>query len=150
LAVGSCGDDVTGTTRNLQLSLSRLTGSDLCGLRLRAGGSAEAYVTVVRPPDFAGPVEVTASPLPAGVTADALTIDTDRRTGVLTLRAAPLVGQFNVALTVSASGDNVGRGQATTELTVLGGSVSLAQGDTAAVDSTINRAMLQGCGSDVG
>jgi hypothetical protein len=88
-------------------------------LEVVPGRSANTTVELVRPPGFTGQVQVTASPLPAGVTAEAITIGTDRRLGVLSFQAAPEATQATSIVTVRATGDDVNPGQATLGLRVI-------------------------------
>ena len=104
LAVGSCGEDPTGTTGNLQITLS--TGSPEFPLVVVPGLSGNTTVQLTRPRGFTGPVQVTASGLPAGVTAEAITIGMDRRTGELSFQAAPEAPQAASIVTVRVTGDN--------------------------------------------
>jgi hypothetical protein len=110
LAVGSCGDDPTGTTGRLQIVLSR--GSVAFPLEVAPGGSTDTTtVHLVRPPGFTGPVQVTLSGLPAGVTAEGITIGVDQNMGELIFEASPEATQAVSTVTVQATGDNVEPGE---------------------------------------
>ena len=74
---------------------------DATRIRIAEGASATVGVKLVRN-GSSGPVVVTVSRLPAGVTADPLTIDAE--SGTLTLHAAAGVTQGEAALTVTATG----------------------------------------------
>ena len=152
LAVGSCGDDFTGTTGNLQIVLTE--GSLEFPLLVVPGQSANTTVELVRPRGFTGPVQVTASPLPAGVTTEAITIGMGQRAGGLSFQAALEAAQATSIVTVRATGDDVNPAQVilglrvseppSLTLSLAGESVSLVQGDTASVGVTLTRTHLPG------
>ena len=111
LAVASCGDDPTGTTGRLQIVLSR--GSTAFPLEVEPGGSTDSTtVHLVRPPGFTGPVQVTLSGLPAGVTAEGITIGVGQNMGELTFEASPEATQTVSIVTVRVTGDDVEPGEA--------------------------------------
>lgn len=84
------------------------------------GASATLSVTIARLDGLAGPVEITAVGLPAGVTADALTIADGATTGTLTLRA-PATAPHSLPTQVTVHG-TVGTvaADATATVTVYG------------------------------
>ena len=125
LAVGSCGDDFTGTTGNLQIVLTE--GSPEFPLLVVPGRSASTNVELVRPRGFTGPAQVTASPLPAGVTAEAIRFGMGQRAGQVSFQAAPEAAQATSIVTVRAAGDDVDPGQVILGLRVRSLPLSLSR-----------------------
>jgi uncharacterized membrane protein len=99
LAAAACGDDPTGASLSITLSVS--PGS----VTVAQGATAPLTVTVGREGEV-GDVTVSVSGLPAGVTAAPLTLAAGTATGTVTLSAAAnaTVGTGSAIVTASASG----------------------------------------------
>lgn len=76
-------------------------------VELEQGGTATVGVTVTRSGGFDGPVTLSVSGAPAGVTVGAAVIPGDQSTGTLTLQAAANAAAGTTTLTVGGSGTGV-------------------------------------------
>lgn len=113
------------------------------------GGSGEIAVTIARNGGYTGAVNVAVEGLPAGVTAQALSIGTGQNSGVITLNAASGAAIGAATLTIRATGTSVSAQTGTAALTVAvrgsytlslaPNSVSMAAGGSAEVTVAIGR-----------
>lgn len=98
---------------------------------IQQGGPDTVYVTVNREGGFTGPVTVTLTNLPAGVTAAPVTSDAGSTVAVpLTIASNAAVGTSNI--TVSVAGANIETKTVTPALTVRSGTLTSGTGVTAA------------------
>lgn len=115
------------------------------------GGSASIPLSITRGGGFSGSVTVTASGLPAGVTASAVTIPGSSSSGTMTLNVSAAAVPGSASITLTAAGDGVVQQTATTSLTITAAAtpafsisaapaaVSLTAGDGATSNITVAR-----------
>lgn len=115
------------------------------------GGSASIPVSITRGGGFSGSVTVTASGLPAGVTASAVTIPGSSSSGTMTLDVSAAAVPGSASITLTATGDGVLQQTATSSLTITAAAtpafsilaapaaVSLTAGSTATSNITVAR-----------
>lgn len=98
---------------------------------VQQGGPDTVYVSVNREGGFTGPVTVTLTDLPAGITAAPVTSDAGSTVAVpLTIASTAAVGTSNI--TVSVSGSNIATKTVTPALTVRSGTLTSGTAVTAA------------------
>jgi hypothetical protein len=135
LFLAACGGseptDPGGNNGGQTPSISLAVGSPT--LTLAQGGTGQVAVTITRSGGFTGAVTVSVEGLPAGITAQPLSLGSTQTSGVLQVVAAGTATAGSAALTVRATGTGVSAQTATVALTVtasVSGSYTLSVAPT--------------------
>src|SRR5687768_15604962 len=85
LVAAACSGSPTGVPIRFRIRITPTVSPST--VTVVPGGSATVNVVVTRPAGVTGPITVTASGAPAGVTISSLTVDSARTTGTLSIQA---------------------------------------------------------------